>query len=297
MSVYPVRKALYIVAVAALFAVFCGYAPAGEINHEPLEPGRLLARQTQESAHDQLTTPRFELLAQAAQAKEDEDAKKDEDADDDDEYDDEYADDDVKLISDPLIQANTDMYNLNDTLYFAALKPLARGYGFIIPKELRVAIVNVFYNIRFPVRFLNCLFQGKGQKAGYEFGRFFINTTVGFLGLANVAANYPKLQPSKEDLGQTFAVWGIGYGPYLMLPFFGPSSVRDGLGLVGDIFLDPLFWLFPDTRTSIGIRAGETVNATSLRIGEYEALKEAALDPYVMIRNAWVQNRNKLIAE
>jgi phospholipid-binding lipoprotein MlaA len=112
-----------------------------------------------------------------------------------------------------------------------------------------------------------------------------------------VAANYPKLQPSKEDLGQTFAVWGIGYGPYLMLPFFGPSSVRDGLGLVGDIFLDPLFWLFPDTRTSIGIRAGETVNATSLRIGEYEALKEAALDPYVMIRNAWVQNRNKLIAE
>jgi len=295
MSVDPVRKALYIVAVAALFAFFCGYAPAGEINHEPLEPGRLFARQTQESAHDQLTTPRFELLAQAAQAKEDEDDKdkKDEDADDDDEY----ADDDVKLISDPLIQANTDMYNLNDTLYFAALKPLARGYGFIIPKELRVAIVNVFYNIRFPVRFLNCLFQGKGQKASYEFGRFFINTTVGFLGLANVAANYPKLQPSTEDLGQTFAVWGIGYGPYVMLPFLGPSSVRDTLGRLGDTFLDPIWWLPVDLWTSIGIRAGEAVNETSLRIGEYEALKAAALDPYVMIRNAWVQNRNKLIAE
>lgn len=294
----PVRKALYIVAVAALFVVFCGYAPAGEIDHEPLEPGRLLAQQTRASTNDRLATPRFEMLAKAAQVKEDQDDKKDEDADDD-EYDDddEYADDDVKLISDPLIQANTDMYNLNDTLYFAVLKPLARGYGFIIPQELRVAIVNVFYNIRFPVRFINCLLQGKGQKAGYEFQRFFINTTVGFAGLANVAANYPHLQPSKEDLGQTFAVWGIGYGPYLMLPFLGPSSVRDGVGLVGDIFLDPLFWLFPDTRTSLGIRAGEAVNQTSLRIGEYEALKEAALDPYVMIRNAWVQNRNKLIAE
>ena len=305
MSVDPVRKALYIVAVAALFVVFCGNAPAGEINHEPLEPGRLLAQQTRESANDQLATPRFELLAQAAQAKEDEDAKKDEDADDDDEYDDdeydddddEYADDDVKLISDPLVQANTDMYNLNDTLYFAALKPVARGYGYIIPEELRVSIVNVFYNIRFPVRFLNCLFQGKGQKATYEFGRFFINTTVGFLGLANVAANYPELQPSKEDLGQTFAVWGIGYGPYVMLPFLGPSSVRDALGRLGDTFLDPIWWIPVDFWTSIGIRAGEAVNETSLRIGEYEALKAAALDPYVMIRNAWVQNRNKLIAE
>jgi len=303
MNVDPVRKALYMVAVAALFVVFCGYAPAGEINHEPLEPGRLLAQQTRVSANDQLATPRFELLAQAAQAKEDEDDKKDEDADDDeyddDEYDDddEYADDDVKLISDPLIQPNTDMYNLNDTLYFAVLKPAARGYGYIIPEELRTAIVNVFYNIRFPVRFLNCLFQGKGQKAGYEFQRFFINTTVGFAGLANVAANYPHLQPSKEDLGQTFAVWGIGYGPYVMLPFLGPSSVRDALGRLGDTFLDPIWWIPVDIWTSIGIRAGEAVNETSLRIGEYEALKAAALDPYVMIRNAWVQNRNKLIAE
>ena len=299
MSVDPVRKALYIVAVAALFVVFCGYAPAGEINHEPLEPGRLLAQQTRESANDQLATPRFELLAQAAQAKEDEDADDDDEYDDDeyDDDDDEYADDDVKLISDPLVQANTDMYNLNDTLYFAALKPVARGYGYIIPEELRVSIVNVFYNIRFPVRFLNCLFQGKGQKATYEFGRFFINTTVGFLGLANVAANYPELQPSKEDLGQTFAVWGIGYGPYVMLPFLGPSSVRDALGRLGDTFLDPIWWIPVDFWTSIGIRAGEAVNETSLRIGEYEALKAAALDPYVMIRNAWVQNRNKLIAE
>jgi phospholipid-binding lipoprotein MlaA len=155
----------------------------------------------------------------------------------------------------------------------------------------------VFYNIRFPVRFINSLLQGKGRKAGAEFGQFFINSTWGFLGLANVAANYPELQPSKEDLGQTFAVWGFDNGAYVTLPFLGPSSLRDALGRLGDTFLDPIWWVPVDIWTSVGIRAGEAVNETSLRIGEYEALKEAALDPYVMIRNAYVQNRNKLIAE
>jgi phospholipid-binding lipoprotein MlaA len=294
MSVDPVRKALYLIAVAAVFVIFCGHAPAGQINNEPIElPGLLLAQQTQESANDQLETPRFEMLAQAEPAKEDE---TDEDEYDEDE-DDEYADDDVQLISDPMEQGNRDFLNFNDTLYFWVLKPVARGYGFIIPEELRVAVRNVFYNIRFPVRFFNSLFQGKGQKASYEFGQFFINTTAGFLGLANVAANYPHLQPSKEDLGQTFAVWGIGNGAYIMLPFLGPSSVRDALGRLGDTFLDPIWWVPVDIWPSIAIRAGEAVNDTSLRIGEYEALKEAALDPYIMIRNAYVQNRNKLIAE
>jgi len=112
-----------------------------------------------------------------------------------------------------------------------------------------------------------------------------------------VAANYPELQPSPEDLGQTFAVWGFDNGAYLMLPFLGPSSMRDTLGKAGDLVLDPLWWLPVDFWVSMGIRAGETVNDTSLRIGDYEALKEAALDPYIMIRNAYVQNRNKLIAE
>jgi phospholipid-binding lipoprotein MlaA len=215
-----------------------------------------------------------------------------------DEYDDEYSDEaDVELIPDPWIQMNTGFYHFNDKMYFWVLKPVARGYGFIIPEELRQAIRNVFYNIRFPVRFINCLLQGKGRKAGAEFGQFFINTTVGFAGLQNVAANYPALQPSKEDLGQTFAVWGFDNGAYLTLPFFGPSSLRDGLGLVGDIFLDPFWWFVDDVWVSVAIRGGETVNDTSLRIGEYEALKEAAIDPYVMIRNAYVQNRNKLIEE
>ena len=174
---------------------------------------------------------------------------------------------------------------------------MAQVWGAVIPQELRQGVVNVFYNIRFPVRFINCLLQGKGKKAYAETGRFVINTLWGFLGMGNVAAEFPSLQPSPEDLGQTFAVWGFGFGDYIMLPFLGPSSVRDGLGRLGDTFLDPIWWVPVDTWTSIGIRAGEAVNETSVRIGEYEALKEAALDPYVMIRNAWAQNRIKLIAE
>ena len=275
------KKILSATAVTAFIFVLCIYGPAGAFDGETTI---YLAQQTQEStAEASQTTQQTESV--------DEDET-------DDEYDDEYDDeDDVELIADPWIEMNTGIYHFNDKMYFWVLKPVAQGYGFIIPEELRLSIRNVFYNLRFPIRFINCLLQGKGGKAGGEFGQFFINSTVGFLGLQNVAANYPALQPSREDLGQTFAVWGFDNGAYLTLPFFGPSSLRDGLGRVGDIFLDPLWWLVDDIWVSVAIRGGETVNDTSLRIGDYEALKEAAIDPYVMIRNAYVQNRNKLIAE
>ena len=271
--------------------------PARAFNEEA---SLYLAQANQEEVQPRPKTDKEDILIDAKEKRE---AQTDEDEDEyddeyDDEYEDEYAEDeDVKLIPDPWIEMNRGLYVFNDRLYFWLLKPVARGYGFIIPEELRQAIRNAFYNIRFPVRFINCLLQGKFRKSGYEFGQFFINTTAGCLGLLNPAANYPDLQPSREDMGQTFAVWGFGSGAYLMLPFLGPASLRDGLGRIGDIFLDPIWWLFDDIWVSIAIRAGETVNDTSLRIGEYEALKEAALDPYVAIRNAWVQNRNKLIAE
>ena len=280
------KQLLTFAVVTAFLIVLCGYTPADASG----ERGMIyLAQQTEESAEKQSEPPQGEDVDDAET-----EGKNDDEYDDDDEY----ADtEDVQLIPDPFIELNTGFYHFNDKMYFWVLKPVSRGYGFIIPEELRVAIRNVFYNIRFPVRFINCLLQGKGRKAGYEFGQFFINSTAGFAGLANVAANYPELQPSKEDLGQTFAVWGFDSGAYLTLPFFGPSSLRDGLGRLGDTFLDPIWWLFDDIWVSLAIRAGETVNDVSMRIGEYEALKEAAIDPYVMLRNAFVQNRNKVIAE
>ena len=277
--------------------LFFGLNPAGAFNDEAT---LYLAQATQAEANQQSPAPSGEKKdqAQAADQEADEADEDDEYDDEYDEYDDEYEDEEeVVLIPDPWIEMNRGLLTFNDRLYFWLLKPVARGYGFIIPKELRQAIVNFFYNIRFPVRFINCLLQGKFRKSGNEFGQFFINSTAGCAGLLNPSANYPHLQPSREDLGQTFAVWGFGNGAYLMLPFLGPSSLRDGLGRLGDTFLDPIWWLVDDFWVSVAIRAGEAVNETSLRIGEYEALKEASLDPYVAIRNAYVQNRNKLIAE
>ncbi len=281
------KKLISLVAALTFFIVLYGHTPAGAFRERDII---YLAQQTDKSAEKQPGTAMDEVSDEAALEEEDEY--------DDDE--DEYADEeDVELIPDLLIEINTGFYKFNDKLYFWLLKPVARVYGFIIPEEFRSVIRNVFYNIRFPGRFINCLLQGKGRKAGAEFTSFFLNSTIGILGMANAASHWPHLDPSPEDFGQTFAVWGIGSGAYLMLPVFGPSSFRDGLGLIGDTLSDPIFWATRNEEfwVPLAIRAGETVNATSLRIGEYEALKEAAIDPYVMIRNAWIQNRIKLISE
>ncbi len=284
------KKLISLVAALAFFMVLCGHIPADAFRQKDMS---YLAQQTEESGDKPSETVMDEGSDEAEAEEEDE-------YDEYDEYDDEYADEeDVQLIPDPLIGLNRGFFQFNDKMYFWLLKPVARGYKFIIPFEFRSVIRNMFYNIRFPVRFINCLLQGKGQKAVAEASSFFLNTTIGILGMADAASYWPHLDPSPEDFGQTFAVWGVGSGPFLMLPFLGPSSFRDGVGLIGDTLSDPIFWLTynEEFRVRVGIRAGETVNATSLRIGEYEALKEAAIDPYVMIRNAWVQNRNKLIAE
>lgn len=225
------------------------------------------------------------MLAQQAQS-----AEKDEY----DEYDD---DDDFATVADPLESFNREIYQLNDVLYVLVLKPTAQGYKAVVPWEFRTSIKNFFHNLRFPVRFINSVLQAKWEKAGDEFGQFFLNSTVGFLGIADVASYYPELQTSPEDTGQTFAVWGAGEGFFLTLPFFGPTTLRDGVGKVGDILMDPLFWLIDDRYTSIGITAGETINALSYRIDDIDAIKEASLDPYVAIRNGYIQSRNKLIGE
>jgi phospholipid-binding lipoprotein MlaA len=215
-----------------------------------------------------------------------------------DDYEDEYEDDAKKVtVADPLHPFNQDMYVLNDFLMLYVLEPVAKVEKKVIPWEFRTMFRNLLQNLRFPVRLVNSLLQAKWEKAGDEFASFFLNTTAGFLGLADVSAAYPGLKKSAEDMGQTFAVWGWDDSSYLMLPFFGPSTLRDTLGRVGDLPLDPLFWLIPGIPEAIAERAGEAVNDTSFRIGDYEAIKKASLDPYVAIRNGYIQNRQKLISE
>lgn len=243
--------------------------------------------------------PGVYLLAQQNQEKP---AEADKDVDEDDEYDDEY-DDEVVKINDPLIRLNRDFYLLNDGLYVVFFKPAAKVYNKIIPDEIRLSVKNFFYNLRFPIRFVNCLLQAKGTKAMEEFATFFLNTTVGFAGIQTPAAYYESLPPSPEDLGQTLAVWGLGNGFFIMYPILGPSTLRDSADFIDSYFLDPVSWLRYQRfggyswRTTVAITAYDKFNKLSFQIGDIDALKEAAFDPYIAVRDAYIEHRNKLIAE
>jgi len=114
-------------------------------------------------------------------------------------------------------------------------------------------------------------------------------------GLFDTAKDNWGIPPSDEDLGQTLGTYGLGHGAYVVLPFFGPSSVRDAAGRGGDLFLHPL-WYLVDFRTGVEIRAGQAVNDTSLRIGEYEDIKAAAIDPYLAVRDGYIQYREGQVA-
>ena len=204
-------------------------------------------------------------------------------------------------IGDPIASWNRAMFDFNDKLYFYLLEPTARVWKGIIPLPFRQAIKNALINIRLPIRFVNSLFQGKGKRAVNEAKRFLINTTAGIGGLGDPAKDL-GINPSEEDFGQTLAVWGTGTGSYLVWPFIGPSNVRDSFGIVGDLLLDPLSYftiLFSGLgfEVTIPLRIGQTVNETSFRIGDYESLKEAAIDPYEALKDAYLQYRKKKIEE
>lgn len=198
-------------------------------------------------------------------------------------------------IADPLEPFNRAMYRFNDKLYFWVLKPVAQGYGKVVPEPARNAVDHFFKNLTFPIRFVNCVLQVNFAGAEKELGRFMVNTLLGFGGLLDLASSKQiGLAEQDEDFGQTLGSYGIGQGFYINWPVFGPSSPRDTVGMVGDAFLRP-FMYFGPWYAGAGARAVEMVNATSLRIGDYETLQEAAIDPYVAFRDAYVQYRLKKI--
>lgn len=269
------KKLLAATVMMIFFSMVCFCTPAFATDREP---GVYLAQQSQDAA-----------------AKENED---DEDYDDDDEY-----DDDVVQINDPLYRINHEFYLFNDAMYVCFIKPAAKGYNAVIPEEIRTSVKNFFYNLRFPIRFVNCLLQAKGTKAMEEFATFFLNSTVGFAGIQTPASYYESLPPSPEDLGQTLAVWGLGNGFFIMYPILGPYTLRDSARFIDTFFLDPVSWLEYDKfggyswRTTLAIRAYDKFNEVSFQIDDIDAMKAAVLDPYVAIRDAYIEHRNKLIAE
>jgi phospholipid-binding lipoprotein MlaA len=197
------------------------------------------------------------------------------------------------VIADPLEPFNRAMYLFNDRFYFWLLKPVALGYRAIVPEPARVCVGNFFFNLEFPIRFVSFLLQADLSSSVTEIGRFGVNTTIGIAGFFDPASHETfNLRKRDTDLGLAFASWGIGHGFYIEWPILGPSSPRDTLGTAGGYFLDPVSYI-PPWYASIGVRGYEEVNDTSLKIGDYESLKEAAIDPYVAIRDAYVQYRQK----
>lgn len=200
------------------------------------------------------------------------------------------------MVADPLEGFNRAVFVFNDKLYMYGVRPLTKGYSRVVPFFARKGVKNVFNNLFFPIRFANNLLQGKGEAAGMEFSAFFINITLGFGGLNDFAQKYVGIRIQNEDFGQTLGSYGIGNGFYLMLPVLGPSSLRDAVGRAGDRFINPINYAQP-WELSWGAVGLEKVNRTSFHIGEYEAFKDASIDPYTAMRNAYIQNRNALVKD
>lgn len=195
-------------------------------------------------------------------------------------------------IADPIEPWNRAMYHFNDKFYFWLWKPMTEGYKYAVPEDFRVLFSNFFKNIKAPIRIVNNLLQGKFEYAGKEFASFLINSTIGVGGLRDCAGECFGIKGRDTGFGQTLATYGLGTGFYIVWPILGPSSPRDTIGFVGDRFLTPTAYLAPGQvgmETAVGLYVWEGVNKTSFHLGDYEIIKKAAVDPYIAIRDGYVQ--------
>ena len=198
--------------------------------------------------------------------------------------------------NDPWEPFNRSVFEFNENLDAYLLKPVVTGYRFVLPEFMREGIYNFFSNYNDIYTALNNLLQGKPNDAFHDLMRVVVNTTFGLGGLIDMATP-GGLEKHKEDFGQTFGVWGIPSGPYVVLPFFGPSSVRDTFGTVADLESDYLFGYVKN----IGVRNSVTgLRVVNTRNTYYEAgdlLEGAAIDKYSFMRDAYIQRRQYQINE
>jgi phospholipid-binding lipoprotein MlaA len=216
---------------------------------------------------------------------------------------------------DPWEPMNANIFEFNLKLDRFVLKPVAKGYNFVMPDLVQVGVSNIFSNLRFAPRFLNNVFQGKVKGAGIEVGRFLINSTAGLAGFFDLARKVDLVTP-EEDFGQTLGFYGVKPGPYLVLPFLPPFTVRDFVGFVGDVFLNPINWLVAPiievnnvpsviarhhrltaSLIQTGSRVGEVINERSRNLEKFQGVEEATLDLYTAVRNAYLQKRAQAIRE
>ncbi len=203
-------------------------------------------------------------------------------------------------IADPLKGLNQAIFGFNDTVYKNIFQPFTRQYVRVIPKEARKGVGNFFNNLEYPVRLTGNLLQFRLGRASQETGKFFINTTAGMAGFMNAAQEFEGLQPPKEDIGQAFGAWGFNHGFYFVLPFLGPTSLRDFVGRIGGNYVDPISepWTQVDDSTDrLILTAVDTVNDLPEIIDVYNSITGSAIDPYTAVRDGYAQLRAAQVAE
>jgi len=196
---------------------------------------------------------------------------------------------------DPFERYNRSMYQFNESLDKAIIKPVAKAYVAVVPKPVNKGVTNFFGNLDDVIVLINDVLQLKLPQAASDATRIIFNTTVGLLGFIDVASPM-GLQKHREDFGQTLGYWGIGSGPYLVLPFFGPSSPRDGIGLYVDYSrFDPTFNLVEDKASRNAMFTIDVIDSRAGLLSASRILDTAALDPYTFTREAYLQRRRYLV--
>lgn len=206
----------------------------------------------------------------------------------------------VPKTNDPWQRLNRTTFRFNDEITTYALRPVAHGYAAIVPLRVRTGLTNFFDNLNYPVRFINCVLQGKITRSEQETGKFVVNSTAGVGGLIRVSDHISSLADvPAEDFGQTLGVWGFCPGPYIVMPIVGPSDCRDLVGFGGDYAMNPLNWhslgiihhAFIPNAASIALSGTKFVNGLPKSVESYDQLKAEAVDPYVAMRDAYLSYR------
>jgi len=194
-----------------------------------------------------------------------------------------------EIAYDPLEGLNRGIFAFNDVFDRFLLRPIAWVYGQVTPEPAKRSVRNFFRNLRSPVRLANDMLQLAPEDAGTTLARFLINTTVGVGGLFEVADGW-GLKYKPADFGQTMHSYGVNGGPYLVVPFLGPTTMRDGTGLIVDTFFDPLSWVL-DTQWNGAVLGGRVVVTREQLIEPLDKLREGSLDYYAALRSAYYQDR------
>jgi len=210
-----------------------------------------------------------------------------------------FEEETVFSVSDPFESVNRVTFQFNDFVYIKIMQPISNGYQKVTPDPIERGASNFFENLAYPVRLVGNLLQLELKDAWLETERFAVNTTLGIVGVRRAADKFERLQPiPAEDVGLALGTWGIGSGPYLVLPLIGPSNCRDLVGLVGDRAVNPLkkpFSVIEDYQWQFAYDATEVVVNSPKLFDIYTQMKEGAIDPYSAMKNAYAQRRRAMI--